>query len=178
MENISIKKPNEDVGILNHIPQNKNILYSTHYIFNISRISTVSYFCQEVELPGARITAIVQPTIFNPIKRPGGAIEHDFLRIKFLVDEKMDSWKELFNWINECSDYVDFSKYLPPSEHFAQNATVFALNSNNQPQSLCKFTNLFPVSLGSLKWKSTDPRTEQIYCDAMFAFTSYEINNL
>jgi hypothetical protein len=177
---MAINYPNfgEDVGILQSIPENKNILLKTHYLFHIKRLPSTSYFCNLVDVPGMNITAIDQPTIFNPIKRPGGAVEHDFLHVQFMLDENLSNWMELFNWIKECSDYTSFEDYRPPSKHFSQDARVYILNSDNQIQMKFTFDNLFPVRVGKITWDSKIKDSLPIYCDAHFAFTSYNVETI
>lgn len=165
-------------GILQRIPQNKNALLRTHYLFYISRLPNTSYFCNKVILPESGISIVNQPTLFNTIKRPGGEIKHSPIHLEFLIDEDFANWKEIFTWIKNCSDYINFDDYTPPSEHLSQSAGLLILDSNNTIKHKFTFTNIFPVFLGGLGFDSKIKDSQPFTCKAEFAFTSYEVHSI
>ncbi len=167
-----------EVGITRLQPENKNTLLRTHHRFNLRKVPTFSYFCQSANVPGISISVVNQPTVFNPIKRPGGEVIQDQLNIRFLVDENFKNWREIFTWIKECSNYTDFSDYKSPELHLNSQATLHLLNSSNNPQVVIRFEGLFPVMLGGLNFDSTISDAEAQYCDASFAFTSFTVSDI
>lgn len=172
----NIPTPNE-YGALQSQPNNPNPLYPNHFQFNLNRIPNTTFWCQKANLPSINITAIDQVTVFNPIKRPGGAVEIENLNISFVVDEDLKNWKELRRWILECSNDVDFNDYKEPNEHLESSAVLFILESNNQPRYKVTFEGLFPVKLDGIQFRTDIISSENIYCDCTFAFTNFEITN-
>jgi len=170
--------PEAAYGLIQNQPENRNHLLQSHFLFNVRRLPTVSYFCQSANLPGWNITAIDQPTVFNPIKRPGGAVQHEELTLRFAVDEKLENWKEMVKWIKECSDYENFNEYKPPNEHFEDSASLFILDSNNQPRFQANFDNLFPVRLSGIIFNTTNVTSDIQYADVSFSFTTYHLVDL
>lgn len=169
-----IELPSE-IGVLQNQPEHRNNVLKTHFRFVLKRTPTTVYFCQSANIPGMNISVAEQNTVFNPVIRPAGAITHDNLTLRFLIDEGFKNWIELRNWMLQCSDYENFDEYAEPREHFSDTAALFILNSNHLPTLKYTFQNLFPVRLGGISLDSTTPTSEPIYTDVSFAFTSMGI---
>lgn len=172
---ISIPTPNE-LGMLQSQPENRNVIYPNHYKFNLKRIPNTAYWCQKVNLPTINITAIDQVTTFNPIKRPGGAVEVENFRITFIVDEDLKNWQELRQWIVQCSNDADFTDYKEPHEHLEDSAVLFITDSNNQPKYKVTFDGMFPIELEGIEFKADIPEQQYVYCTCTFSYTNFEIS--
>ena len=165
-------------GVLQGQPGNKNPLLKSRFQFRTRKIPNTTYFCQSANVPGVSITNVEQQTIFNPVARPGGVVVHEPLKLQFLIDEEMVNWREIFTWIRECSDYVDFAEYKGPEKHLISDATLMILDSNQIPKFRVTFDGIFPTKLSSVEFAATVREAENIFADVTFAFTSFKIENI
>lgn len=170
-------EPNQ-YGRLQLQPQNKNGLLATHFQFELRRITTTTFFCQSVNMPGLRLTPTEQPTVFNNIRRPAGKLVPDNLSLTFMVDENLKNWREIYDWLQACSDERDFTKYTEPDQHLNSEGILFILDSNNQPRFRVTFNNLFPTSLGGLSFQTGQMGSAFQYCTAQFAYTTFDIRDM
>jgi hypothetical protein len=167
-----------NVGKLRNQPTNLNQALASHFQFQMGRLPNTIYFCQEVNIPGVAISAIHQPTIVNPVMRPGGAIKHDELVVKFAVDEDYKNWQEIFKWIRECSNYIDGNEYTEPPLHLDCSASIMLLTSANNANLKLEFDGLFPTRLNGMEMNSTVPDATMLYAQASFAFSSMKFVDL
>lgn len=156
-------------------PSNRNFSLKTHFQFECKRIPATTYFCQFVQIPGMSISALDQKTTFNPVKIPGGNVIYDDLIIQFAVDENYKNWKEIRNWIDECSDRNNFNKIKPYPEQTTSEAVVYLLTSEQMPQNKVTFQGLFPNRLSPIKLDTKAITAEPIYAEVSFSFTSFEL---
>lgn len=162
-------------GLYQNQPVNKNDLLSTRFRLLIKRLPNTTYACQAVTLPGLEIFEVEQHTTFNTIKRPGGEVKHERLSVKFIVDENLANWKEIRNWILQCSNYTDFDLYRNQIQHFSDEVTLFALTNTHNITHKFTFMNCFPVKLHSVQFDSTPTGSEVILATMELAFTNYEV---
>lgn len=167
----------EKFGQLQKQPPDTGNLLKSHYQFRCQKIPNVVYFCQNAVTPSQTLPVVSQFTNFNPIQRSGGVINQSNLTIKFLISEDLSNYKEILNWMRECTDYIDFDEYTPPDEHMSRGV-LFILDRNNQPRHKFVVDGIFPVSLTSLEFSTEDTKSEYHYATAEFALTSYQIENV
>lgn len=165
-------------GLIQTQPSNRNGLLKTHFQFQLRKISTASYFCQSANIPGVSISTVSQTTVFNPIKHAGGAVEQDDLTVRFLVDEDLENWKEVFNWIKQCVNYENFTEFEDEADHLTSEAILFILDSNNVPRFKITFEGLFPNRLTGIQMDTTSPDSDLIYADASFSYTTFHIETI
>lgn len=165
-------------GRLQLQPDNKNGILATHFQFELRKITNVTYFCQSVSLPGLRLASLEQPTPFNNIPRPGGALVPENLSISFMVDENLKNWLEIYEWLRQCSNQADFDTYQQPDTHLNSEGVLFIHDSNNVPKFRINFDNLFPVSLGGLNFQTGSVGSQFQYSSVTFAYTLFRVTNL
>ena len=79
--------------------QNRNFLSPTGFKFTLSRAPKVSFFSNSAVIPGLTLGTAVQPTYLKDIDRPGEKIEFEDFTLRFLVDENLENYMEIQNWI-------------------------------------------------------------------------------
>ena len=163
--------------VLNRNPQNTNLLQPTKFLLTFSRIQYVQYFCQEVNLPGVTLGEVNRATPFLDMYSPGTKLTYNNLDISFILDSEMAGWKNLYNWFTSIADPDGFEKRdgsieLQRSKHFS-DATLTILSSLNNPMLRINFTNLFPVSMGDIRFDTTSSADTIITVDASFRYQSY-----
>ena len=67
--------------------------------FKCSKLPTVEFFCQSANIPGISIGSASMPTGLKDIPIPGEKVSYQDLAISFLVDENLNNYKEIHDWI-------------------------------------------------------------------------------
>ena len=80
-------------------PQNKNNLYQDSFKLIIHRAPHVTYFAESVLFPDVNVGAAEQPTTFATIQRPGDHMTFGEVNITFHLDEDLENWREIFEWM-------------------------------------------------------------------------------
>jgi hypothetical protein len=162
---------------LNRNPQNTNLLQPTKYLLNFKRIETVQYFCQSVNVPSIKLGEVTRVTPFLDMYSPGTKLDYSLLDIEFVVDEELETWKNLYNWFTTIADPDGYEKRryreeLQRSEHFS-DATLTVLSNLNNPVLRINFRNLFPVSMGDINFDTRLSADNLITVSASFRYESY-----
>ena len=160
---------------VNRQPTSTNYLYQTFYKFQMRRLPKVNYFMQKVSLPDfASGGPIEQPTRFVSVKHPSKNVSFDNLTVEFLVDENLENWRELYDWMRTIylvDDYKNFESET--STHFTEGS-IMLLNSAMNVNKEIRFHNLLPISLSGIDFDSTDTDLSPRIATATFAFDFYE----
>jgi len=167
------------------IPSDINPLSPNGFRFEITKLPEVTYFCQQVNLPGIMLGA---PELANPFRLepvPGESITYDQLSVQFLIDTSMANYRAIYNWMialgfpQDYEQYKDLvgndqtSSYLELSKNYSQ-ATLQILDNLNSPVATIQFQDLFPISLESLVLASSNTDVNYMVGNATFRYGYYK----
>ncbi len=161
-----------------------NFLSGVGFQFSLKKLPGVSFYCQSANVPSQNLSVAIQPTRFNAIPEPGDEVNYDDLTIRFLVDEDLNNYRSIHNWIRylghpegekDWSTYCDGETY---QEKQYSDGVLFVLDSNFNKKFRIRFKDLFPVSLSGLNFDSTYTDTEYFAVDATFKFTIFDIEEV
>ena len=164
--------------------QNRNFLSPVGFKFTLAKEPKAAFFCNTAKIPEITLGTAIQPSYLKDIDVPGEKITYGDLSIKFLVDENMQNYMSIHNWITglgfpETTDQyrnliTNDDNVLDPKEAFS-DGSLYILNSNYNTTAVVKFKDLFPVSLSSLEFNSTATDVQYFTADATFKYTIYNI---
>jgi len=155
-------------------PTNRNFLAPAGFKMNLDIFAGVDFFCQSVNLPDISVSSVEVPTRFRGIALPSsGGVAFGDLRLKFLVDEDMKNYMNVWKWINQNNLAEELD--TKPIEY--SNAQLQILNSNYQPNIIIIFENIFPIELSELSFDVEDENVDYLTASAIFKFTRYTFNN-
>ena len=169
--------------------QNRNFLAPTGFKFTVSRAPKISYFGNQVNLPSLTLGIANQPTYLKNIPRPGTEVDFEDLVINFLVDEDLENYLEIQNWIRgigypESLDQIyDFQKDDSNSmkDKYAEEINLFSdgtltiLNNVNLPKFKVNFEGMFPYALSTLNFDATQSDLEYFTAQVSFKYNIYNI---
>ena len=169
-------------------PQNTNFLQSTKFVLTFPRISNTQYFCQQVNLPGVSTSEILTPTPFVDLYAPGDKLVYEPLNVTFIVDEEMNSWLEIHNWLRGMTFPTDFEEYrnlknlssvayYSPKPQYS-DGILNVLTGLNNPKLSVSFTDVFPVSVSGIEFNATDTDTPTMTATATFRYSWYNIEKV
>jgi len=173
--------------------------------FKCSKLPTVEFFCQTANIPGISIGTASMPTGLKDIPIPGEKISYSDLAISFLVDENLNNYKEIHDWIiglgfpQNHTQFADLQatgsdRYpgsttgaIVPETNIAvplseggtySDATLTVLNSKNIAVTEIRFHNIFPTSLGALSYDVQASDVNYLAVGVDFSYMYYEIVQL
>ena len=168
-------------------PTNINHLTPIAYRFNIRKIPSVIYFCQAVNIPGISFPEIIQRTPFTNINIPGDTLVYEDLTIRFLVDEDLQAYKEIFDWMSALTAPKAFTQYKTERDtnkvlrrstgNLFSSAELIILNNNMNPNKEIIFDDVFPTSLSSIEFDSGST-LDTLSATVTFKYTTYSINSV
>ena len=156
-------------------PDNINYLSPVGFRFSIEYIPKTNWFLTSVNLPGISLGEINQPTPLMPTQVPGNDLVFDPLNITFLVDEDLQNWRELYDWLIGLGFPNDYSEYKnqKENEQIYSDATLSILNSHMNSNYIITFKDLFPTNLSEVLFDSASGDIEGIKATATFRYLSY-----
>ena len=83
----------------NKIPDNLNYLANISFRLTMEDAPNLTWFCQAVNVPGVSIEGI---EVFNPhatLPVHGNRVSFEELSVRFIVDEHMKNWAEIYDRI-------------------------------------------------------------------------------
>ena len=110
-------------------PTNTNPLSPNGFKFNIASLPEVEFFCQQVQIPGITFGDPVLANPFANMPIPGDHLTYDLLKVRFLVDENMDNYIAVYNWLIGLGfpqSYQQYINYISTS----QASVIGNLSSN------------------------------------------------
>jgi hypothetical protein len=171
--------------------QNRNFLSPVGFKFILNRSPKVAFFSNSANIPGLTLGVVEQPTYLKNIDTPGDKISFEDLTVRFLVDENLENYMEIQNWIrglgfpdslDEIYDLQRQQKYVDTTDSklmdIYSDGTLQILTSSNNPNFKLKFKDLWPYSLSNLQFDATDSDIEYLTAEATFKYTIYEITDL
>ena len=170
--------------------QDRNFLQPSGFQMIISRAPKVAYFGNAVNVPDLLLGTSIQPTqALKNLPQPGEVIEFGDLTLRFLVDENMENYIEVQNWIRgigfpETLDQIydlqeDTEGVARPdlqnNMNIYSDGTLIVYDSLSNPNFKIHFENMFPYSLSTLQFDATLPDTEYFTAEVSFKYDIYNI---
>jgi len=170
---------------IDNTPYNKNFLSPLNFVFQIKRAPYVNFFIQEVNLPSISVNFPTQQNPFVRIPISGDHVDFGKLKISFKVDEDMQNWFELHNWIRALGFPFEFEEYkalstspIATGTGVTSDINLIILSQTKLPIFEINFRDAFPTSLSDLSFTSTDNSVNYISATAEFKYTLYDVVKL
>ena len=191
-----------DTNIQTRQPSKMDYASPIQFRFKIAKLPQVEFFIQTVNLPGISIGTSTVPTPLYDFPVPGDEISFQDLSISFLVDENLNNYKELHDWISGLGfgkthqQFADMratgTDRFPgtvastaasgtatpgplPEGSIYSDATLSILNSKNIVKTEVRFQNVFPLSIGSLSYNVQASDVDYLKAEASFSYINYDI---
>jgi len=175
-------------------PSELDYLRPNGFKFQIHNIPNVSFFCQAANIPQMSLGQQEAQTPLSNLYFPGEKLAFGELVIRFLVQEDMANYKELYDWMvglgspenhKQFSDYVDGQRFRFPNQNSKtkdlgqfSDATLFVLDSNNNPNVKFTFKDVFPISLEGLDFDISSGDQNYFVGVAAFRYRLFNIETV
>jgi hypothetical protein len=151
----------------------------------------VAFFCNQANIPDLNLGVAVQPSYLKDLDTPGDKIIFGDLNLRFLVDENLENYMEIQNWIRglgfpeKLGQFAELEEnglvrgnYLKDRQNIYSDGTLQVLTSSQLPNFQVSFKDLFPYSLSTMTFDSTDTDIQYFTADVSFKYTIYNIVDL
>tara|TARA_B100000035_G_C20971824_1_gene541400 strand:+ start:112 stop:702 length:591 start_codon:yes stop_codon:yes gene_type:complete len=194
-----------ELNALNRQPDVIDYAAPSQYRFSILQLPKVQFFTQACNVPGINMGEAVFPTPFKNIPVLPDKVTYENLEITFIVDEKLENYRELHNWITaigfpedrqqfksfreENVDRMPFSNTVTPNRSdtpkartpdtsMYSDATLTLLSNKNNPVLNVLFSNVYPVALSGLNYTNDAGDVQYMTAQATFQYQLYKFQDL
>ena len=189
-------------NVIQREPSKSDYASPIQFRFKCTKLPTVEFFVQSVNLPGINLGSGTQTTPLYDMPLPGDKITFAALDLSFLVDENLNNYKEIHDWIlglgfpNKNEQYANLqaagSDRFPGSTAgpvvpgvqapqplseggIYSDAILTVLNSKNIAKTEIRFQNVYPTSLGSLNYDVRQTDVDYLSASVSFNYMNYDI---
>ena len=191
-----------DTNIIDRTPSKFDYASPIQFRFKMTKLPNVEFFIQSANIPAITLGETSIETPLKDIPIPGDKVSYSSLDVSFLVDENLNNYKEIHDWITGIGfpqDHKQFSTLLGTSADrfpgttsstaatgtsIAQpldeggiysDATLTVLNNKNIAKTEIRFQNVYPTSLGGLSYSITASDVDYLTVNASFSYMYYDI---
>jgi len=171
----------------------------TQWRIAFNRLPKTTWFCTAANIPGITLGEAQYATPMSDMFVTGDKLTFETLNITFIVDEELQNYRELWNWLVGIGSPVSHSqwetelakgdgavrqfgtddgdgrtKLTYEESNLYSDATLIVYNSKNIPKVDVKFKNMFPTSLSALEYSQELTDVEYFKASATFRYLYYE----
>lgn len=148
----------------NYLPENT-------FQIAFSRMPNLTFYTQEFTLPALTLASSSLSYPGNDYKFSAGQLEVDDVSIDFILDEKMNAYFEMYDWIRQNNINS------PQFQNFSySDIIIMPMNANSS--TLVKtivLRDCIPVRLSGLNFRTTGSESEYLIGNANFSVTDIEV---
>ena len=190
------------VNVIDREPSKLDYASPIQFRFKMTKLPNVEFFVQTANIPGINLGSTTLETPLKDIAGVGDKVTYQSLDVSFLVDENLNNYKEIHDWITGLGfpqDHKQFKtlqgtgadRFPGTTSNTAargtsipqpldeggiySDATLTVLNSKNIAKTEIRFQNAFPISLGSLSYDIKASDVDYLQVNASFNYMYYDI---
>ena len=173
---------------------NRNYMSPLGFKLILTKTPKVDFLCQSANIPQISMGTAIQPTYLKDIAVPGDKVLYDDLRVRFLVDEQMENYLSIYNWMtglgypenagqfkqlkkDDLRTNASVSDDADPRYFEFSDATLQILSSNYKPSILVNFKDAFPTTLSTLDFDVSTRDYAYFTAEVSFKYTIFTITD-
>ena len=167
------------------LPSNLNPLSPNGFQFNITKLPDLTFFAQQVNLPGLTFGDPMQTNPFASVAIPGDHITYDTLNVQYIIDSELKNYLGIYNWLialgfpQTYDQYTNFvgqqaaNLYSELAKNYS-DATLEILTPTNTTAARIHFVDVFPTSLDSMIFSSANQDVQYLIGNVTFRYSYYK----
>ena len=173
---------------------NRNYMSPLGFKLVLTKTPKVDFLCQSANIHQISMGTAIQPTYLKDIAVPGDKVLYDDLRVRFLVDEQMENYLSIYNWMtglgypenagqfrqlkkDDLRTDASVSDDADPRYFEFSDATLQILSSNYKPSVLVNFKDAFPTTLSTLDFDVSTRDYAYFTAEVSFKYTIFTITD-
>jgi hypothetical protein len=170
-------------------------------VFN--RLPKTTWFCTAANIPGITLGEAQYATPMTDMIVTGDKLTFETLNITFIVDEELQNYRELWDWLVGMGSPVKHSQWQTiltegdgavrqfgtndadprtkstyEESNLYSDSTLIVYNSKNKAKVNVQFKNMFPTSLSALEYSQELTDVEYFKASATFRYLYYEFETI
>lgn len=173
-------------------PNPINSLSIYGFVLKIAKIPNITFWVKECNIPGISLESPEQSTPFVNTPLVGDKLQFENLDIRFLLDEYMNNYESLYEWITLCgfpNNYGEVNKFRSKwfdcgslekdsDNGLVSDATLTIKTRNNENVRTFHIKKMIITSLGSISLTDDAQDTQYLYGTATFKFEQFTLGEL
>lgn len=167
---------------------NQNFLSPLGFRFQLSRTPKTNYFVQSATIPTLSLGQFDLDDPFVKLPIPGTKLDFSPLTLSFLVNEDMDNYLEIYNWLNGLGFPESFQQYsrlsgsntdlTAKSTAVYSDGTLLVMSSNHNVNLKVVFQEMYPIELSDLTFDSRLNDVDYLSATVTFRYRLYTIEKV
>lgn len=164
---------NIDLSSRRYLTENKNLLGSVGFKVDINRTITpnVEYFIIRAALPEINVEPANHATMNRNLVMPGDKAEYAPLELEFMIDEDMNNWKEMHDWL--LGQVVGKDAIHDDLKH--RDVTLSIMNSHNNVAKQIQFVDAFPTNLSGLDFNLQNTDVQYLSATVTMRYSYFKV---
>ena len=173
-------------------PGNRNFLSPVGFKFKLQKAPKVDFFANSANIPSITLGAAIQTRYGKNIDIPGDKMNFQDFSLRFLVDENLEIYMEIQNWMRGLGFPYSLEQYddlraeaeadsipgLNKGRFYEESdGTLQILNSNYLISAQVIYYGMFPTYLSTLQFDATETDIRYFTAEVNFKYTYYKIVN-
>ena len=126
-----------------------NMTLSNNFILNIPDLPIVSELAQDIIIPSIQLNTAEVYSQWSTYNEAGEKIEYSETDIGFQIDEKWDSYIEIYNWMSKMAG-VGITHKHRHRKQIMGDMSVIVLNNQRNPVRVITFVDAWATTLGAV----------------------------
>ena len=175
----------------------------TQWRLAFNRLPKTTWFCTAATIPGITLGEAQYATPMTDVILSGDKLTFETLNITFIVDEELQNYRELWDWIVGMGSPVNHSQWETTlskgdgavrtfgtsdadprtkttyeESNLYSDSTLIVYNSKNKAKVNVQFKNMFPTTLSALEYSQELTDVEYFKASATFRYLYYEFETV
>ena len=149
-----------------NLTTNLNLLAPTGFklVINREKFANTEFFITSFGIPSISASEIQTNFRGQIAYTPGEARQFDALNLRFAIDEDMNNYVEMFNWMKANSEGLE-----------RHDMILSVMTSHNNVKKQFQFKDAFPTSLSGAEFQTQNTDVEYLQADVSFRYNEFEI---
>lgn len=164
---------------------NQELLSPNNFQFGIKRLPNVNWTIQEIVIPGVSLGDASKNYATGRASIPGDSLEYNELTMSFVVDESLNNWREIYNWMRGLAptqlntDINQYSSLKKTDYGVVSDATLNVLTNKNNTNITIYFKDIYPLNISDIPLRITDTTIDPIQANVTFRYSymDFEVNS-
>ena len=154
---------------------NYNYLQNNAFNFTLNRIPETTFRVVECSIPSLTVPPAQGGAIGSPQYFPGTSNEFDVFPCRFIVDEDLKNYEEIYRWITQQRYHIgkDFAPKNEYEKSLVSDGTLITMTNSSTPNRIFRFFDMFPISIGAINFDTTIDSPVPVMCEVEFRYSYF-----
>lgn len=158
----------------------RNYLSPTAFRVVIPKLPKMTYFIQSISIPSVVMGSIEIPAFKGLPKQeaPSYLDISDELIMNFLVDENMENWNEIYDWMSAIVPTDKNNATVSLRDELYSDITVLVYTNGKVLKKKINFHKCYPTNLASFEFNSSSSEIDPINISTTFQYSYFTIETV